>query len=582
MKPAIRFSVFFLLSCFLWTIGTLTPANGQGTWTPVTNSPVTPNAGVTLLLSDGTIMCKNYDGGTYGMGWDRLTPDSTGSYINGTWSDMAPMYYDRLYFGSQVLKSGKVYVSGGEYGSGFNNAEVYDPVAGSWTTVPPLTATDTFYDANTMILPDGRVLQGVINYATGFRGNYIYNPATNSFSNAPECLGMHLETTWLLLPDGSILLPDWQATTSERYIPSLGTWVADATLPISIYDDISNETGAAVMLPNGKAFFMGGNGNTVFYTPSGTASPGTWTVGPSLPLGQGAPDVPASVLPNGKVLLVTSLVPYGTTYFPSPMYFYEFDYLTNTYTSVPLPPGFDSTGVPPFFDHMLNLPDGNVLMSFFYSNQYYVYTPSGSAIAAGHPSIDSIFKVSCDTYLITGTQFNGISTGSSYGDDWQMATNYPIVRLTNGTHVYYARTYNWNRTGICTGSLPDTTTFVLPAGLPAATYSLDVSANGIASVPVSFHTCPPVQVPGIVIGRAVQLMPNPATASTNLIFQSSGEADCQLTLKNSIGQTAFQTTIQTHAGANNFVVPLHTLSAGIYLLTLQSADQLVNEKLVVE
>jgi hypothetical protein len=34
-----------------------------------------------LLLSDGTVRCQ-YDGGT---GWYRVTPDSHGNYLHGTW-----------------------------------------------------------------------------------------------------------------------------------------------------------------------------------------------------------------------------------------------------------------------------------------------------------------------------------------------------------------------------------------------------------------------------------------------------------------------------------------------------------------
>ena len=67
-----------------------------------------------------------------------------------------------------------------------------------------------------------------------------------------------------------------------------------------------------------------------------------------------------------------------------------------------------------------------------------------------------------------------------------MATNYPIVRLTSGSNVYYARTYDWSSTGVQTGSTPESTQFVLPAGLPSGSYSLSVIANGIASTPVMF------------------------------------------------------------------------------------------------
>ena len=54
-----------------------------------------------------------------------------------------------------------------------------------------------------------------------------------------------------------------------------------------------------------------------------------------------------------------------------------------------------------------------------------------------------------------------------------MATNYPIVQLTNASgQVSYARTANWSSTGVATGSTPETVDFTLPArgwpGLPTA------------------------------------------------------------------------------------------------------------------
>jgi hypothetical protein len=71
-----------------------------------------------------------------------------------------------------------------------------------------------------------------------------------------------------------------------------------------------------------------------------------------------------------------------------------------------------------------------------------------------------------------------------------MSTNYPVIRLTNGSNVYYCRTFNWNSTGVSRGNQPDDVDFTLPAGLPVATYSLVVTANGIASDPVSFTPVP--------------------------------------------------------------------------------------------
>ena len=81
-----------------------------GTWTKLTNNPGF-NASTMLLLLDGTVMCQQEGG----LNWKKLTPDSSGSYLNGTWSDLAPMHWTRRYYASAVLKDGRVFVSGGEY-----------------------------------------------------------------------------------------------------------------------------------------------------------------------------------------------------------------------------------------------------------------------------------------------------------------------------------------------------------------------------------------------------------------------------------------------------------------------------------
>src|SRR4051812_41591637 len=64
-----------------------TGSYAQGTWAPLVASAPDYNQGVMLLLTDGTILVKTSagGGGGTGSGWNRLTPDVHGSYINGTW-----------------------------------------------------------------------------------------------------------------------------------------------------------------------------------------------------------------------------------------------------------------------------------------------------------------------------------------------------------------------------------------------------------------------------------------------------------------------------------------------------------------
>ncbi len=458
-----------------------------GTWTSLAHTAPSASGGVMLLLSDGTVMCKSSSGGGDSSGnlWNKLTPDSTGSYANGTWTTLAPMADTRLYFSSQVLKDGRVFVAGGEYGTGGAKGETYNPVTNTWTSAP--AQGSIISDANSELLPDGRVLVALV---TGtLRSTIIFDPVANTWTAGPTANGIHNESAWVKLPDGSSLMVDRLSTNSERYIPSTNTWVVDATVPVQLYDAFGDETGPGFLLPDGRAFFIGSPSNTAYYTPSGTNAAGTWAAGPTIPGAQGAPDAAGAMMRDGKILCALSPTPTSANHFPSPTTFYEFDYTTNGFTAVTAPGGGSNVNISSYITNMLVLPDGNVLYCQQGATQYYLYTP-GAALAAGKPTVTTINQNGDGSYHLTGTKLNGISQGAAYGDDWQMATNYPIVRLTSGSSVYYARTYNWSSVGVMTGNTPVTTDFIAPATLPAGTYSLVAIANGIASDPVSFSYAP--------------------------------------------------------------------------------------------
>jgi len=136
---------------------TLSALAGAQTWTRLTHSP-TINASTALLLTDGTVMVQ----GESTVNWWKLTPDNTGSYINGTWTQLAnmPTGYSPLYYASAVLPDGRVIVEGGEY---INNVStfsskgaIYNPVTNTWTSVsPPSGWTGGIGDAQSVVLPSG-------------------------------------------------------------------------------------------------------------------------------------------------------------------------------------------------------------------------------------------------------------------------------------------------------------------------------------------------------------------------------------------------------------------------------------------
>ena len=133
---------------------------------------------------------------------------------------------------------------------------------------------------------------------------------------------------------------------------------------------------------------------------------------------------------------------------------------------------------------LLVLPTGEVLIGGFTA-----YTSTGKYQSGWAPKITAFAATVArgSTYKISGQQFNGLSQALAFGDEFESATNYPLVRITNrGTgHVFYAKTHDHSTMGVATGKATVSTNFDVPAGMETGASSLVVVANGIPSKAVS-------------------------------------------------------------------------------------------------
>jgi len=440
-----------------------------GTWTKVTTNPFGSN-GLTELLTDGTVLVQYGDW----HNWAKLTPDAQGNYATGTWTNLTPSHYGRLYAPSAVLKDGRFFIAGGENISDtdpqdHNTVEIYDPVTNTWTVGPDGPFGD-IGDTGHQILADGRML-----VSNRFDERVaIFDPTTMAWTQVASKVSGHTgdEESWSLLPDGSVL--NTEPNPGERYLPSTNQWVPIATAPFTLEDLGNDEIGPQILLYNGKTYSLGYNQIGLFTAGTGTAL-GSWSAGPLLPSGQYGGDTEACIEPNGKVLMATGAG------FTGSVSWYEYDPTANTMTAIT---GLGVTPDRSDLIRMLPLPNGQILVTGNYvgTSDSFVYTPVGTPQAAWKPTIASIVRAADGTYTLTGTQLNGLSAGASYGDDAGMDSHYPLVRLvaSNGT-VSYARTFNHSTMGVATGSTSVSTHFSLPNGLANGTYSVYAVANGIAS-----------------------------------------------------------------------------------------------------
>jgi hypothetical protein len=465
---------------------------GAQTWTTLTNTPPSP-LGTALLLTDGTVMVQGMATSGYATkNWYRLTPSATGSYVNGTWTTLAstPSTYSPLYYASAVLADGKVVVVGGEYSDNSdaetNKGAIYNPATNAWTAITPPTGWTHIGDAASVVLPNGTFMIGNCGVAGTECTNQTYQAQLNESALTWTIIGagngkadQNSEEGWELLPNGDVLVVDiWDVEHSELFSPSTSKWTSAGSTVVSLVNTSCEETGPALLQPDGSVFAVGGTSNTALYN---TAT-GTWSAGPTIPDSLGVEDGPGAVLPDGNVLM--DVGPQSACY-SAPSSFYEFNGTTLTAVPSPANAGTDPT----YVGRMLVLPTGQILFTDG-TTTVQVYTAAGTYQSAWQPTISSVASTlthGSTNNSISGTQFNGLTQGAAYGDDAQMATNYPLVRITNNASgdVFYCKTHNHSTMAVATGSATVSTEFDIPSTIQTGASELVVVANGIPSNPVA-------------------------------------------------------------------------------------------------
>ena len=474
--------------------------------TPLTNQ-LPDGINFTLLLTDGTVMAQD---AKYLNKWWKLTPDIDGSYLKGTWTQLAslPVSYSPDASAEAVLDDGRVVVIGGEYSGPkeeftlTNEGAIYDPRTDTWTALAAPPGFHYIGDSPCVVLPDGRFLLGdkltkqvsALNPRT-LKWTSLRSTGKNDF-NAEE--------GWILLRGGNVLTLDvLDAPLAEEYSTSKQEWQAIAAVPVDLRSPTTavgclnygpggslcyyppGEIGPAILRPDGSVFATGSFANddpnldptSAGHTAIYDTDTRTWKKGPDFPIveyqgkkyGDNAGDEFAVLLPNGKVLVEGVIAGY------------EFD---GTH--------FVQTVSPSVYIGSLSvLPSGEALFGG-YSPQGYpaqLYASPGKHDPAWEPVVRKLDDDNLQpgsTYRAWGVQFNGLSQAAAFGDELQAAQNYPLVRITNKAthHVFYARTHDHSTMGVATGEQQVFTYFDVPERIETGASTLEVVANGIASQPV--------------------------------------------------------------------------------------------------
>jgi Abnormal spindle-like microcephaly-assoc'd, ASPM-SPD-2-Hydin len=502
----------------------LAAASAQS-WTPLVNQPGV-NLGAMLQLRDGRILVHEEQSGN-SRNWHILTPDSTGSYVNGTWSSggQLPVGYAPWFFGSQVLMDGKtVVIEGGEYNGGrsaWTTKGAIGTISGStisWTSNSPPSGWTTLGDAESVLLADGTYMQA--NCCTA--QNALFNGPNSWTATGSVNQSSNDESGFTLLSNDLVLTVDAKHSTncgtsqgSELYDQGTGIWSCGPNLPVQLYNASDEELGAAVLMYNNKVFQFGGN---VVATAIYDVASNAWAAGPTPANNLDQADGPAALEPNGKVLAMLS-----PGLFQGGCQFVEYDPTTNTLANTANPTNCPSDSS--FVGHLMILPNGQIMFTDF-SGLVEIYTPASAVVAGVAPTINplsgTVGSPSTNTVL-SGTQLNGLTENNGYGDDYQGATNYPLVRFVQAAapnSVYYATTHDESTHSIAPGT-SNSTKFDVPAGLPAGTYNVVAVANGIASNSI---------VVSVVAGTGFSLGASPS--SVTIAQGSSGTSTITVTPQN--------------------------------------------------
>ena len=461
-----------------------------GSWSTLLHTAPATGLGNPLLLTDGTVIVHVLCSPT----WYKLKPDENGSYIYGTWTQIANAPWAPLYFASQILNDGRVVGNGGEYDGNqsctahwITGGGVYNPNSNTWVALAPPSGWTTIGDAQSIILPNTKYM--LADCCT--RNQAILNLPTLTFTpTGSGKFDVNDEEGWALLHDNTVLTTDAYVFTgtcgfnTERYNAGTGAWTSAGNATTQLSDctgNLSFEVGPLLTRPNGTVVAFSGLTTGVAGTSVFNPGTNTWSVGTNLPTIAGQnynlADAPAAILQSSNIFFAAS-----PGLFSAPTHFFEY---SNAGAIVQRADPAGASGNPSYVYNFLNLPNGQVLMTDF-TNNVQIYTPFGTFVDAWRPTITSLSSTTLTRgtiYTVSGKQLNGITHGV-YGDDQQASTNFPLVQLVNQdtNQVYFARSFSFTNRSIALNSA-STASFRMPpaAAMPAGTYSLKVISNAIPS-----------------------------------------------------------------------------------------------------
>jgi hypothetical protein len=248
------------------------PASGQFT---ATGQMTTKRVGHSAtLLPNGKVLIAGGSDSEFFFG--ALSSAELYDPIAGTFTPAGEMTAKRLAHKATLLKNGKVLITGGqsEGWANHNSSEIYDPEKDTFT--PAARMNEKRADHTATLLADGRVLitggsdarHAPIQISSTAE---IYDPVKNIFSTTKEMSVVRFKHSAELLPDGKVIIIGgsnvmmWggRYASAEIFDPATGQFTTTGKLNTARY----KIRDAVVLLHSGKILVAGG-GQAEIYDPT--------------------------------------------------------------------------------------------------------------------------------------------------------------------------------------------------------------------------------------------------------------------------------------------------------------------------
>ena len=230
----------------------------SGKWSEAAEMLTARSSGRALLLEDGRVLVIGGSSGVKVIDKVELYDPATDE-----WTEAEPMSTVRSFHTATVLVDGRILVVGGQTRNMAQaSTEIYDPATGEWTVAADLARPRSAHSA--VLLGDGRVLVvggsdlGASNVLGPETTAEIYDPVADTWTLVATDLKPRISHESALLPDGRVAVVGGENVVGlavsdvEVYDPATGAWKIVGALPDG------RSLLAVAVLPDGALLIAGG------------------------------------------------------------------------------------------------------------------------------------------------------------------------------------------------------------------------------------------------------------------------------------------------------------------------------------